>query len=119
MPDSISQSTATVLRINGREMSYCAIFVRDLCARPSSPDAPVRATPLLRAKRSRFVYSLARSHARSLAEADIAVTRPANAPADVSCLPFVPRFHSLLFFFLSFFRPITEIASGLRFFVQC
>jgi len=33
MPDSISQSTATVLRINGREMSYCAIFVRDLGAR--------------------------------------------------------------------------------------
>lgn len=110
MPDSISQSTATVLRINGREMSYCAIFVRDLCARPSPRSY---ATLFLRAKRERFVRSLA----RSLARADIAVTRPANAPAaDVSCPTLPPRIHSLLFFLSLFFPPHNGDCIGIAFF---
>lgn len=92
MPDSISQSTATVLRINGREMSYCAIFVRDLCARPSPVPRVLR---LSSAKRVSFIPSLA--------EADIAVTRPANAPAGMSCLPFVLGY--FVFFFSLFYIP--------------
>lgn len=70
MPDSISQSTATVLRINGREMSYCAIFVRDLCARPSLPPSRPRA-PVRYVSPPRETLAF-RLFPRSLAEADIA-----------------------------------------------
>jgi len=92
MPDSISQSTATVLRINGREMSYCAIFVRDLGARSLghravstlSPPAPRNrrcSASLLRKMPVSFIPSPLLPLPRPRTVADIAVTRPANAPA--------------------------------------
>lgn len=134
MPDSISQSTATVLRINGREMSYCAIFVRDLreaippssfpssssfCASSSSSSTPPFSRPSS-AKRVSFIPSLA--------EADIAVTRPANARSCERVLPAYPFVLGRFVFFLSLAhthslssslflsRAVTEIASGLHFF---
>lgn len=81
MPDSISQSTATVLRINGREMSYCAIFVRDLCARPSP-----RVLRSSSAKRVSFIPSLARGRGY---RRDVSGERsPANVYPSVSFYSF-------------------------------
>jgi len=109
MPDSISQSTATVLRINGREMSYCAIFVRDLCARPSphpSPLCTLYATSLLHAKRERnvsFIPSLARDVSGECSHERVLPTLR-------------PRFYSSSFSLSLFFPPYNVDCIGTAFF---
>lgn len=117
MPDSISQSTATVLRINGREMSYCAIFVRDLCARPSLPVPPAPCTRLCALSSARnasvsFIPSLVHSLARGGG-----YRRDASGERSRGrVLPTLrPRFHSLRFFFLSF-PPHNGDCIGIAFF---
>lgn len=114
MPDSISQSTATVLRINGREMSYCAIFVRDL--REAIPPFLlslllfllrlvlvlvlfVLHTPFFASllRKTRFVYSLARGggyRRDASGERPLLRTCPACLPLRPRALRFFPFTHS-------------------------